>query len=106
MTLKSLPSAHVSLAELKRIASTILNKNILINTLGLQEARDSSAIENIITTHDDLYNSELNLYSFKSLNAKEVQNYISAMNKEFELISNVVLHFVHDSRESYQILKC
>jgi Fic family protein len=75
------------LAELKGIASTIPNQNILINTFGLQEAKDSSAIENIITTHDDLYKSELNFDSFKSLNAKEVQNYISALKKGFELTS-------------------
>jgi Fic family protein len=86
--LKALPSAHSALAELKGIASSIPNQNILINTLGLQEAKDSSAIENIITTHDDLYKSELNLDSFKSLDAKEVQNYISALKKGFELISN------------------
>jgi len=86
--LKSLPSAHAALAELKGIASTIPNQNILINTLGMQEAKDSSAIENIITTHDDLYKSELNLDSFKSLEAKEVQNYISALKKGFELIKN------------------
>jgi len=85
--LKSLPSAHAALAELKGIASTIPNQHILINTLGLQEAKDSSAIENIITTHDDLYKSELNLDSFKSLNAKEVQNYIAALKKGFELTS-------------------
>ncbi len=85
--LKSLPSAHAALAELKGIASTIPNQNILINTLGLQEAIDSSAIENIITTHDDLYKSELNHSSFKSLNAKEVQNYISALKKGFKLTS-------------------
>jgi len=85
--LKSLPAAHASLAELKGIASTIPNQTILINTLGLQEAKDSSAIENIITTHDDLYKSELNLGSASSLNAKEVQNYISALKKGFELIS-------------------
>ena len=85
--LKSLPSAHASLAELKGIASTMPNQSILINTLGLQEAKDSSAIENIITTHDDLYKSELNLDSFKSQNAKEVQNYIAATKTGFELIS-------------------
>ena len=86
--LKSLPSAHAALAELKGIASTIPNQIILINTLGLQEAKDSSAIENIITTHDDLYKSELNLDAFKSLQAKEVQNYISALKKGFELVKN------------------
>lgn len=85
--LKSLPPAHAALAELKGISSTIPNEGILINTLGLQEAKDSSAIENIITSHDDLYKSELNLDSFKSLNAKEVQNYISATKRGFDLIS-------------------
>jgi Fic family protein len=85
--LRTLPSAHAALAELKGIASTIPNQNILINTLGLQEAKDSSAIENIITTHDDLYKSQLNLDAFKSLQAKEVQNYIFALKKGFESIS-------------------
>ncbi len=89
--LKALPAAHAALAELKGIVSTIPNQNILINTLGLQEAKDSSAIENIITTHDDLYKSELKLDAFKSLQAKEVQNYISAMKRGFELISNTGL---------------
>lgn len=89
--LKSLPSAHAALAELKGIASTIPNQNILINTLGLQEAKDSSAIENIITTHDDLYKSGLNLDSFKSLDAKEVQNYISALKRGFELTTKTGL---------------
>ena len=89
--LKALPSAHAALAELKGIASTIPNQNILINTLGLQEAKDSSAIENIITTHDDLYKTELNLNAFNSLQAKEVQNYISALKKGFELISKTGL---------------
>lgn len=85
--LKKLSLAHRALAELKGIVSSIPNENILINTLGLQEAKDSSAIENIITTHDDIYKAELNLEGFKSLNAKEVQNYISALKKGFRLIS-------------------
>ena len=63
------------------------NQNILINTLGLQEAKDSSAIENIITTHDDLYKSGLNTEMVKSLSAKEVQNYISALKAGYELVS-------------------
>lgn len=89
--LKALTAAHAALAELKGISSTIPNQNILINTLGLQEAKDSSAIENIITTHDDLFKSELNLDAFKSLQAKEVQNYISALKKGFELITKYEL---------------
>ena len=85
--LKSLNKAHRALAELKGLVSSIPNENILINTLVLQEAKDSSAIENIITTHDDLYKAELNFESFKSLDAKEVQNYIAALKTGFQLIS-------------------
>tara|TARA_R110000868_G_scaffold128108_5_gene336071 strand:- start:7867 stop:8937 length:1071 start_codon:yes stop_codon:yes gene_type:complete len=84
--LKKLASTHRALAELKGIVSSIPDENILINTLGLQEAKDSSAIENIITTHDDIFKAELNFEGFKSLNAKEVQNYISALKKGFSFI--------------------
>lgn len=84
--LKKLPSAHAALAELKGLASTIPNQNILVNTLGLQEAKDSSAIENIVTTHDELYKSELNLRTIKSLEAKEVQNYIAALKRGYDLV--------------------
>jgi len=84
VVLKRLPKAHAALAELKGIASTIPNQSILINTLGLQEAKDSSEIENIITTHDELYKTELSLIS--SLDSKEVQNYIEAMKVGFTLV--------------------
>jgi len=83
--LKSLPSARASLAELKGIASSIPNQSILLNTLGLQEAKDSSAIENIITTHDDLYKSGLVVDFVKSSAAKEVHSYAGALKTGFEL---------------------
>lgn len=89
--LKALPAAHAALAELKGVSATIPNQNILINTLGLQEAKDSSAIENIITTHDDLYKSGLELNTYRSQYAKEVQNYISALKKGYELVSGTGL---------------
>lgn len=86
--LKSLPAAHAALAELKGMAHAIPNQDILINTLGLQEAKDSSAIENIITTHDDLYKSELYFDTSISSHAKEVQHYIAALKRGFALTSN------------------
>jgi Fic family protein len=52
--LRKLSGAHRALAELKGGVKSIPNENILISTLVLQEAKDSSAIENIITTYDDL----------------------------------------------------
>jgi len=43
------------LGELKGVAETIPNQAMLINAVILQEAKDSSEIENIITTQDELY---------------------------------------------------
>jgi hypothetical protein len=57
----------------------------------MQESKDSSAIENIITTHDDLYKSAINLDLYNQMNAKEVQNYISALKRGFELINTTGL---------------
>ena len=87
IVLKKLTSSHKALAELKGMSKSIPNQTILINTLGLQEAKDSSAVENIITTHDDLYKAELKTNSIESLESKEVQNYIEALKKGFELIN-------------------
>jgi hypothetical protein len=57
--LRKVTEAHKHLAELKGIVRTIPNESILINTLVLQEAKDSSAVENIITTHDEIFKAEL-----------------------------------------------
>ena len=53
--LKEAIAANRALAELKGLVNVIPNQNILINTLILNEAKDSSEIENIITTQDQLY---------------------------------------------------
>lgn len=58
--LKRVNAANRKLAELKGIALTIPNENILVSTLVLQEALDSSAVENIVTTSDELYKTDLN----------------------------------------------
>ena len=84
--LKKLPSAHRRLAELKGIAATIPNESILINTLALQEAKDSSAIENIITTHDELYKAQLFEELITNASAKEVNNYAEALKRGFDLV--------------------
>ncbi|MBP6075452.1 MAG: Fic family protein [Nitrosomonas sp.] len=71
----------------------------LISTLSLQEAKDSSAIENIITTHDDLYRSDSTAKLFVNVAAKEVHNYANALHYGFQqvkvhglLINNDILH--------------
>lgn len=87
VVLKKLTNAHRALAELKGVAQTIPKQEILINTLTLQEAKDSSEIENIVTTHDELYKSSLGFEKFISPATKEVQNYIAALKSGFSIVS-------------------
>ena len=86
--LKKSITANSALAELKGLANIIPNSNILINSLVLQEAKDSSEIENIITTHDELYKADLNIKNI-SYSTKEVQNYKNALLKGFHLVKKV-----------------
>jgi Fic family protein len=53
--LKQVSKSAVALAELKGLAKTLPNPNILINAIVLKEAQASSEIENVITTQDKLY---------------------------------------------------
>ena len=53
--LEQLTLSSRALAELKGYSNTISNMHILINAVTINEAKDSSAIENIVTTHDDIY---------------------------------------------------
>lgn len=86
LILRKLASAHRALAELKGVAATIPNETILINTLSLQEAKDSSAIENIITTNDELFRSDMTRSLFVSQAAKEVHRYAQALRHGFEQV--------------------
>jgi Fic family protein len=89
--LKKLTKSHQALAELKGVTTSIPNKSILTNTLTLQEAKDSSAIENIITTHDDLYTSNALKKEFASLAAKEVHSYALALKNGYEKVKKIGL---------------
>ncbi|MGK0290560.1 MAG: Fic family protein [bacterium] len=80
--LKALNKASRALAELKGEVLTIPNETILINTLTLQEAKESSAIENIITTQDDLFRSTVD-DTFDNIASKEVKNYAQALQQGF-----------------------
>ncbi|MDR2383213.1 MAG: Fic family protein [Prevotellaceae bacterium] len=82
--LKKTVLARGALAEMKGVALSIPNERILINTLSLQEAKDSSEIENIITTQDELFQSNYATRKFRTLAAKEVYNYAHALLSGFE----------------------
>jgi Fic family protein len=84
--LKKLASASRRLAELKGAASSIPRQSILISTLSIQEAKDSSEIENIVTTHDELFQDDLGPGSSLSPAAKEVLRYRQALWCGFDLV--------------------
>ena len=85
--LKQLNKANKKLAELKGVARTIPNENILISMLALQEAKDSSAVENIVTTQDDLYQAGVS-DNIRIINpaTKEVLRYREAIFEGFEMV--------------------
>ncbi len=104
--LKQLNNANKQLAELKGVAQTIPNEAILINSLTLQEAKDSSEVENIVTTHDELYKAELDSNSLKmSAPTKEVLRYREALHKGFDsvrsnkLLTNQIIKLIQKELE-------
>lgn len=88
--LKRLVSAHQRLAEFKGVAASMPNQGILLNTLSLQEAKDSSEIENIITTHDELFRG-VAMDESTSPATKEVARYNRALRVGFESVNSTGL---------------
>jgi len=103
--LKKLAIAHRSLAELKGIAQSIPKQEVLINTLALQEAKDSSEVENIVTTHDELYKSSLKVNNYFSPQSKEVQNYVAALKRGFEIVKTKQVLTVNGIIEIQEVLE-
>ena len=85
--LKALAAASRQLAEFKGVAYSIPNQGILINTLTLQEAKDSSAIESIVTTHDELFRDFTSPDETTNPRAKEVARYRQALRVGFEAVA-------------------
>ena len=84
--LKKLPTVERALAELKGIAQIVPNNDILISTLPLQEAKDSSEIENILTTNDELFRAAVG-GSAISPATKEVSSYAQALRDGYRAVS-------------------
>ena len=83
--LKQLARASRALAELKGLAKIMPNQNILINAIMINEAKTSSSIENIVTTHDEIYKAMVKTVNTTPA-AKEVIDYRSAIWEGFELV--------------------
>lgn len=83
--LKQLSKTYKALSELKGIAKIMPNQNILINALMISEAKSSSEIENIVTTHDEIYKAMVKKDS-SSPAAKEVVDYRAAIWEGYNLV--------------------
>ena len=104
--LKQVNRANRKLAELKGVAQTIPNERILISSLTLQEAKDSSAVENIVTTQDDLYRAGLDSsYQFINAATKEVLFYREAINEGFQMVRNKDILTLNDIKRVQEILE-
>lgn len=89
--LKKIALVRSALAELKGVSNILPNRGIIINTLALQEAKESSEIENIITTHDALYRSDFARFKFDNQAVKEVYHYAEALMHGFKKVQETGL---------------
>ena len=104
--LKQLNRANRKLAELKGVAQTIPNERILISSLTLQEAKDSSEVENIVTTQDDLYRAGLDpSHQFINAATKDVLFYREAINEGFRMVRNKDILTLNDIKHVQEILE-
>ena len=104
LVLKKLSRAHRALAELKGFAETMPNKNILINAITINEAKDSSEIENIITTHDELFKA-MSQAGYNNPAAKEVVNYRTALWKGYEAVKETQMLTINMIVEIQQLIE-
>lgn len=103
--LRALAKANRALAELKGAAKAIPNQGILIDTLVLQEAKASSEIENIVTTHDELFRVGLFPETPGSPAAKEVALYSDALKRGYDNLLENGLITNRSLIEMFQLLK-
>ena len=86
--LKACIEARAALAELKQAAALIPNQAMLINTLPLLEAKDSSEIENIVTTTDRLFQHAQGHHDNADPATKEALQYRTALHQGFQSLRN------------------
>jgi Fic family protein len=104
VVLKKAALANRYLAELKGVVSSVPNESILIATLTLQEAKDSSEVENIITNHDELYQAGVQVDALEP-SAKEVQDYATALQAAFQNVRQTKMIRLQDILDIQQALE-
>ena len=87
--LKACITARAALAELKQAAELIPNQTMLINTIPLLEAKDSSEIENIVTTTDKMFqHAQTGGNAEADPATKEALRYRSALRQGYESLKH------------------
>lgn len=84
-------AASRALAELKGALTNLPNPTLFIDTIQLQEAQASSAIENIVTTHDELFKQSIADKKIDNPAVKEVLHYKNALWYGLEKLKNTSL---------------
>jgi Fic family protein len=79
-------AANKALAELKGVGELIPNQSVLIHAIGLQEAKLSSEIENVVTTNDELYRAFADAGHNTNPQTKEVLHYSEALWHGFDAL--------------------
>ncbi|MBT4160788.1 MAG: Fic family protein [Gammaproteobacteria bacterium] len=85
--LKACIPARVALAELKQAGELLPNQGLLINLIPLLEAKDSSEIENIVTTSDRLFEHAENEHQADPA-TKEALRYRTALFNGFQSLKD------------------
>lgn len=80
--------SRAALAALKQAAALIPNQAMLINTIPLLEAKDSSEIENIVTTADKLFQFAQAHDGAADAATKEALRYRTALHAGFESLAH------------------
>ena len=81
--LKKLSIANSSIGELKGIINILPNPNLILSLINVGESKDSSAIENIITTYVDIFKELITKKSISKA-SKEVANYKRAIEQGYK----------------------
>ena len=84
--LRKVAAARAALAEMKGMGEIIPNQSMLVNSLTLREAKDSSEIENIVTTQDELFIAFATQHKNITPQVKEVLNYRNGLWHGYKLI--------------------
>jgi Fic family protein len=101
--LKALNKTSRMLGELKGEIKKIPNSQILIDTIALQEAKDSNEVENIVTTDDELYQAAIENENVAQA-AKEAQNYAKALKLGFYIIKEKHILTINDIKNIQEIV--